>query len=319
LGMLCLGMADVLYEWDDLEAAEQHLQDGIALGVPGGYVGMMVNGYTLLARLRQVRGDAQGALDAICQAEQAVQRVNPPRTTLDEVAAYRAWLHLTQGDLEAAARWAQTLEPGSNIGLDTLGEYKLITLTRVRLAQGNRDQAQSLLGRLLQAAETDGRIGKAIELLALQALMRQAGGDGVGALEDLKRALTLAEPEGYVRTFVDQGAPMAELLLWGVERNTWTEPGLAGYVNKLLSHFGLHPPDQAKIPKLESKIAEPLSERELQVLQLVAEGASNHTIAQRLSVTVSTVKAHLRNINSKLEVNSRTQAIARARALRLLP
>lgn len=321
LGAIYLGMADVLYEWNELKSAEQNLQEGIALGEAGGYLGMLLNGYTSLAQLKLAQGDPPGALDIIQKARQTIQRRNPHPTITEEIAAHQAKMQLAQGDLEAASRWAQRIESCTNIELDTLGEFKLIILARVLLAQGRCDESQHLLERLLQTAEADGRTGKVIELLTLQAMVRQACDDTVGALAALKQALILAEPEGYVRTFLDEGTPMAELLLLGSARNTWNEPRLITYVHKLLTCFGIEQADQQEIDRLRVQfvITEPLSERELQVLQLVAGGASNKEIAQKLSVTVSTVKAHLRNINSKLDVGSRTQAVARARSLHLLP
>jgi LuxR family maltose regulon positive regulatory protein len=170
-------------------------------------------------------------------------------------------------------------------------------------------------------AEAAGRAGRVIELLVLRALTLHAENNVMGAVEALKRALTLAEPGGHIRTFVDEGAPMIELLLLGNARNDWGEPRLSKYVHKLLSNLGITTVDKPGTSelRLQSSIVEPLSDRELQVLQLVAAGASNKEIAQQLSITLSTVKAHLRNINSKLDVGSRTQAVARARSLRLLP
>jgi len=140
LGIVRVGMADVLYEWNELEAAEQHVQQGIALGGPGGYLGLLVNGYTTLARIMQARGNEQDALHAIHEAEQAVQKRGLPQPFADMVAVYRARLCVAQGNLEAAARWAQTIELCPDDELTTLREFKWITLARVLLAQGRLDK-----------------------------------------------------------------------------------------------------------------------------------------------------------------------------------
>jgi LuxR family maltose regulon positive regulatory protein len=305
LGIVRVGMADVLYEWNELEAAEQHVQQGIALGGPGGYLGLLVNGYTTLARIMQARGNEQDALHAIHEAEQAVQKRGLPQPFADMVAVYRARLCVAQGNLEAAARWARTVELCPDDELTTLREFKWITLARVLLAQGRLDEAGPLLERLLQAAESDGRMGRAIELLALQALLRQASGDAVGALATLRRALALAEPEGYVRTFVDEGKSMAVLLRYALSH------GIApSYAGQLLAAFG----ESAGVQPL----AEPLTAREFEVLCLIVGGLKNQEIADRLVISIATVKRHISNIYAKLGVHRRTQAIARTQELDLL-
>jgi LuxR family maltose regulon positive regulatory protein len=305
LGMIHLGLPDVWYEWNELESAEQQVQEGIALDEPGGYVGILVNGYTLLARIRQARGDPQGALEAMGKLEQAVQQRNWPRTTADEVATYRAWLSLAQGNLRAAVRWARTVEMRPGDSLDTLGELRSMTLARVLLAEGRPSEAMCLLERLLQTAESAGRAAKVIETLALLAEARQACGDGAGAVAALQRALAMAEPEDYVRTFVDVGTRMAALLRQALSR------GIApGYVNRLLAAFGRSSAAQL--------LVELLTEREHEVLRLIVTGLKNQEIADQLVISVATVKRHISNLYGKLGVSHRTQAIAKARELGLL-
>jgi LuxR family maltose regulon positive regulatory protein len=173
------------------------------------------------------------------------------------------------------------------------------------------------LQRLLEAAETGGHTSRAIELLNLQALAIQARGDTTQAVATLERALALAEPYGFIRTFVDEGPPMARLLYEAVAR------GIApGYACQLLAAFPVAEPertDSLETPTLRSELVEPLSERELEVLDLIAEGLTNAEIASRLFLALNTVKAHTRNIYGKLGVHSRTQAVASARALGVLP
>jgi len=319
-GIERVGMGDLLREWNDLEAASQNIHEGLHLTDQSGDFEFLRDSYIARARLCQAMGDLDGALDFIRRSAKTVRR-SQPAWDAALIEAWKARFHLAKGDLGSTNRWVQACGLTIQDEPCFLKEFGHMTLVRVFLAQGRLSEAGHLLDRLLQAAEAAGRMGRVIELLILRALTLYTENNATGALEALKRALTLAEPEGYIRTFIDEGAPMADLLLQGKAHNVWDEPRLILLVDKLLSNLGIAPVDQSGIVelRLHSSFIEPLSERELQVLQLVAEGASNKEIAQRLSITLSTVKAHLRNINGKLDVGSRTQAVARARSLRLLP
>jgi LuxR family maltose regulon positive regulatory protein len=239
-------------------------------------------------------------------------------------------LWLAQGDVASAARWAASAEGMSETGENSdklvvflMREIELSTLARVFIAQNRFDQALDTLAPLVQAAEAGSWLGVNIELLALQALALHGQGHTEAAQVSLQRALELAEPEGHVRIFVDEGEPMrwliADFRLRIVRRET-PNPLLV-YVEKLLSAFsvtGLAAPIQPEIRKLKPEIVEPLSERELAVLRLIAEGYSNQEIATKLFVAVSTVKTHVNNIFTKLGVQSRKQATAHAKELNLL-
>ena len=190
-------------------------------------------------------------------------------------------------------------------------------LSRILIAQGRLDETARLLQRLLKAAEAGGRTSRMIEILLLQALARQAQGDTDQASAMLEKAITLAEPGGFIRIFVDEGPPMATLLFEALSRDI-----APGYVRKLLAAFPNEAPQQTRTSNLldpDSEWIEPLSEREIEVLQLIAEGLTNQVIANRLFLSPHPVKVHTRTIYGKLGVNNRTQAGARARALGILP
>jgi LuxR family maltose regulon positive regulatory protein len=267
------------------------------------------------------------------------------------MAAWQVRVWLAQGKLEAASQWARergmlAKEPKSLHEPDffTLMEYTV--LARILIAQEREDEATELLRPLLEAAEAGDRTTKVIEILNLQALAFQARGDSARALSALERALTLAEPEGFIRAFADEGPPMAQLLYWAATRG-----GVPDYAARLLAAFegamkdqepalsqpkgrktreqvpSFHPSTGSEqavqpaspTPSRAEAMVEPLSERELEVLQLIAEGLTNREIASRLFLSLNTVKAHNRNIYGKLGVRSRTRAVARARALGILP
>jgi LuxR family maltose regulon positive regulatory protein len=193
----------------------------------------------------------------------------------------------------------------------------------LRIAQytrdGNREaiqEATDLLARLLVGAEAGKRNGSIIEILILQALAQEAQDDISSALPPLTKALTLAKPESYVRIFVDEGLPMARLLYEALARGVEPE-----YVRQLLAAFPAADAEQTPSstpPEVETGFVEPLSEREIEVLQLIAEGLTNQEVANRLYLSLHTIKVHARNIYSKLDVKNRTQAVAKARTLGII-
>jgi LuxR family maltose regulon positive regulatory protein len=233
---------------------------------------------------------------------------------LDLIATSQVWLWLMQGNLEAARDVA--LERQWDLDADiTLFQDRgpgLLARVRVLIAQAHYARALGVLERLLAAANASGRAGWVIEILALQALVLQAQKDESAAVGALESALKLAEPEGYVRTFVDEGQSMAALLRKAHSR------GIArDYTEDLLAAFGTPDTQRRDQPTLTAT-QEPITARELQVLRLLADGASNAELARALIVEQSTVKTHLLHLYGKLDVHNRTQAVARARALLLL-
>ncbi len=304
-----IGLGELLYEWNDLDAAAAQLQRGIELSEIEEDRGTWSIGYLPLAHLYQAQGAPDLALEMIQRAEQVARKSNITWLKT-RVAACRARLWLRQGNLAAAVAWAERcgLRIGADIGYQREGEYA--TLARVWIAQGKFAQALNLLAWLLAVTEAANLLRSVVEILILQALALQSQGNPTAAIIALERALALAEPEGYIRTFVDEDAPVAHLLRQAASQGITPE-----YVSKLLAAFAEVTDTALAMPQ---PLVEPLTERELEVLALITAGMTNQEIAQKLTITLGTVKRHLHNLSGKLNVSNRTQAVARARELKLL-
>jgi LuxR family transcriptional regulator, maltose regulon positive regulatory protein len=315
-GVAHVGVAEVLYERNELDAALGQAMRSVELCRQIGYAQWLVTSLTTLACIRQARGDQAGALEAIGEAERLV-----PSTVVDiffPVGVQRARLLVAQGKVEDAARWCAERGLGVEDEPSYLREREHLVLARVLLAQGKVDQALRLLRWHLEEAQAQRRRGSEIEILMLQALALWERDAKERAVSTLTQALTLAEPEGYVRTFVDEGPEMALLVsevLEAQQRGRLHPPVPAHYLRKLLTALE-QAASSATLPTAE--LPEPLSERELEVLILIEAGKSNRRIAQELFITAGTVKTHIRSIYRKLNAHSRTQALVRARELNLL-
>jgi LuxR family maltose regulon positive regulatory protein len=242
-------------------------------------------------------------------------------TLFNPVPSQRARLLLAQGDISAAAQWATAagLSPDDEPGYPREPAY--LVLGRVLLAQNDPGPALTLLQRLLDAAASQGRAGSIIEIQALRALALAARGDHASAIAALTEALTLAAPHGYVRVFADEGAPMRALLTARPDRQHAAHAVGPGYLAALLRACGQAdavPPSRGSAAGLPG-LAEPLTDRELEVLRLLAAGRSNQRIAHDLFVALDTVKKHVTHVLGKLGAANRTEAVARARDLGLIP
>jgi LuxR family maltose regulon positive regulatory protein len=323
-GMALVGMAGVLYERGELAAALDRATDGVGLCRQLSYGLPLAAGLATLAWIRQAQGDRAGALEAIAEAE----RVELSPTVvglLNPVPALRARLALARGETAEAAHWVQArgLDPDDQPSYPREREY--LVLARLLLAGHTPDRALGLLERLHDLAVAQGRVGSVIEIRALQALALQAADEEHGALAALAEALTLGAPEGHLRAFVDEGAPMATLLGTLVTTPATAQAAAAhlppAYLDRLLEAF--EQAGQAALPRSRRGAAlpglvVPLSARELEVLQLLAAGRSNPAIAEELVITLDTVKRHVTHILDKLAAANRTQAVTRARELGLL-
>ena len=311
-----LALARIHYEWNDLAAAEQYGRQALQLARQyDRMIDRFVIGEVFQARLKLAQGDVNGAAAILAQASQSARQHNFVHR-LPEVAAAQVVTLLRQGRPEAVAAAAQLAQT-----------HKLpVGQARVYLAQGDPSAALALLEPLRQQAETKLWADERLKLRVLQAVALQAQDETDQALQVLADALVLAEPGGFIRIFVDEGLPMARLLSQAAAHGLMPD-----YVSRLLAAYSAETQTGSTVPRAglrqnEDKSyrppaqpqAEPLSTRELEVLHLMAEGLSNHEIGQRLFLALNTVKGHNRNIFGKLQVQRRTEAVARARELGLL-
>jgi LuxR family maltose regulon positive regulatory protein len=324
-----IGLGDLEREWNDLEAAAGHLAEGITLARQWSELAAF-DAYFPLLRVRLAQGDVVGAREALNTSRQIARRSKA--TKLDDLVSelQQAYFSTTQGDFDAAMRWAESrglvadrlLEPhasheeGEDLIRARLRKYEHLILARLLIRQDRAGEALDLLEPLLAQAQALGRIDLTIEIQILRALAWQAEGQETQAMASLDEALSLAEPSGYVRIFLDEGEPLARLL------HQAATLGIAStYVATLLAALG--GPESAGLEASSASLpvqtfVEPLSERELEVLRLLATGLSNPEIADELYIAVSTVRSHCKNIYGKLDVHRRWDAVQRGQDLGLI-
>ena len=328
-GKALLGLGLLAREWNDLEGALTYYEDAAEMFSSSVEIGLPIV-YLSLAMVKQNQGDdiaAQEFLDQAYQFSQASTSTLLDDKLTEETQA-RFWI--TQGKSELAQEWLRSkgylepsftdrLQPGDqrNISKVLTDQNVFLTLARLYLSEAQPDRALEIIEPMLEIYNEKGHIRRVIEILGLKALALQQQENTHAALHVLNQALTLAKPEGYRRTFLDEGESMAQLLYAAAAEGMHPT-----YTGSLLAAFSEEAPKtdpSAQVLDASEKLVEPLSQRELEVLGLIAEGLSNQEISQRLHITLSTVKGHTTQIYGKLNVNNRVQAVARARSLGLIP
>jgi LuxR family maltose regulon positive regulatory protein len=320
-----VGMSELFREHNDLDSALKHLRASADLGEHAGLPQNRYRSRVAMARIRRSEGDLDGALDQLSEAERLY--VSDYFPNVRPIPAMKARVLVAQGNLARALGWAR--ERGLSVEDDVsyLREYEHITLARVLLARhatisgedsgSSLDEVTRFLERLLHAAERGGRTASVIEILVLHALAHQARCDIPAALTSLQRALTLAEPEDYVRLFVDEGPPMLSLLRTGLDQDVVPE-----YVRRLLAAAEptVEPAMESTVePTVEAagprQLVEPLSRRERDVVRLLATDLDGPAIARELFISLNTLRSHTKSIYAKLGVTSRRAAVRRAQEL----
>jgi LuxR family maltose regulon positive regulatory protein len=311
-GALYAVYGDILLEWNRVEEAIEHIQRGLNLSERQNYAAGVAWSCISTIQAHFSEGDLIKVEAALRQLEMRIQKNTLPVWTMNWFTAWQVRLSILGGSLDEAGRVLQ------NRGISLDGEFaypnevEYLALARLLIARGDFLAAESLLTRLHAHLNTKGWVDKIIEVQILQALIYQEQGDEDEALALLADLLPMTEAEGYTRVYLNEGPPMAQLLYKELAANITPE-----YTSRLLAAF---PTCETKSPSLNAQagLVEPLSPRELEVLAQLSEGFTNQEVALALHIALGTVKNHVKNIYSKLNVHSRTQAVARARDLGLL-
>ncbi len=323
VGTAHVELGHLLYEWNDLEKAADHLQQGVRLSQQGTGLRVAGMGYIALAQVCLAQGRLQEAVEIARQAEQLARELDLSFPwALVKILYVRLWI--VQGHLAPVAEWVNEHNLTVTDSLDRHSVFEYVHLARALIALGQLETAERLLAQLFHLVEEAQWASGMIMVLVLQAITFEAQQRTMQALAALEKAVVMAEPEEYIRTFVDEGEPVARLLYAVAARGT-----APGYIGRLLAAFSTpetrlaNPPDFAGSPLKTTaagadQIVEPLTGRELEILRLIAGGLSNREIARELYLSLGTVKLHAHNIYGKLGVSSRTQAVARGRMLGLI-
>jgi LuxR family maltose regulon positive regulatory protein len=315
-----LGLAETCYEWNDLDGAQMYAMKGVHLSEPGDIAESLQAGYIVIGKVHLALGELAQAEDALREAERLAEHY-AQAYIVALMADLKTRLWIARGDTRSALRWAESRRLDLDDAYNYARELDLLVLARVFIegegtawSKAWRDEESGdvldILAYVLERAEAAGRFHHAIKALVLQALAHHKRGDAEQALASLARALTLAKPGGYVRTFVDEGEPMTEMLRQALYRDV-----MPNYVAHLLAALG---EDAEKPSPGMAVLVEPLTDRETEVLRLIVAGLSNQEIADQLYIAVSTVKSHVNHIYGKLAVENRTQAVIKVQELQLL-
>ena len=302
-GVAYAGLGRILYEWNQLDEASECLNTSLELGRRWDSDDAYATALVYLASVRAAQGRPAEAQSLSLQSEETLQGsfVSPPTVAVARAYLVRLWLRL--GRLDLTQNWLEMYRSGLYAGTTETRHLGGATMARLMLAREEVVAARDLLAELLRQAQAGGRLADEIESLMLQSLALSSLGDIKSATSSLLQTLGPAEVGGYVRLFLDEGEPMRHLLRLLSPQSD--------YAARLLSLTESTPAGGDQLPY--GQLAEPLSQRQLEVLRLLAEGLTNREIADQLVISVGTVKRHVSNIHAKLDVKTRTQAVARAR------
>jgi LuxR family maltose regulon positive regulatory protein len=317
VGSLYGSLGMILCEWNDLDEGIRLIKKGIELSEQGCDPVIMASCSTSLVRALLYRIDFAGALKVMETLNERARDFMLPPWITNTISAFNVYIWLASGDLNAALKWVKERGLSADNKLDYLREIEYLALVHILITQKQLDDADRLLQRLIENAEAGDRVYLIVEMRLWRALLFKVKEDTAAALDEARLALSLAEPSGLISIFVSKGEPVAQLLEEIIEvKKRDHDDAKAGfslsYAKKILSAFKASTP-----PKIEG-LMDAISERELEVLYLIAAGLSNKEIAEKLFISLNTVKTHTKNINSKLDVNSRTKAVARAKELKLI-
>ena len=317
-GLADIGLGNILCEWNQLDQAEAQLRNGVELGHMWSLGGVLISGYIGLSRVAMAQGDEEEANRLLAEGVETLRELQIGwQAPLLE--AYQAMTWARQGEIEPAEEWSQKCGVDTDQAIPYNLEPIAVPLARVWIASGKCTEARGLISKLLEANIARQGWGQVIQLRIFDSLAAFSQDNPEDVFVSIKHALQLAEHENYQRIFLDEGENMQAILLQADERLVGEdEEDLTNYVRQLLRSFREEPfLSHGEDPSLYA-LPYSLSEREIEVLKLLREGLSNQEIATRLYISLNTVKAHLKSIYSKLEVNNRVQAIARGRELDLI-
>ena len=317
-GKALLGLGEIAREWNRLAEAESYLNEGLELFQSFGELGSILS-YVSLARIQDIQGDFQAAQEILDRAR--IQARNFKASQMDDelVDTYQVQLWLRMGEQERAERWVEEVQLLELVNtqapagrFNPVWEIRSQTLARLYMSQSDYLAASQVIDPLLEAAQQDQRLRSVIRYLAWQAVLLYLLGKEAAAIKTIDQALSLAEGEVYMRTFLDEGEPMVQLLYAAAAKGFHRD-----YIGKLLAEFAAEIAVQEQEAG-KSELVEPLSKREIEVLELIAAGNSNQEIALQLHISLSTVKGHTSNIYGKLGVHNRTQAVSRGKDLGII-
>lgn len=318
VGFAYLRKAQVYLEWNDLEKTLQLAREGLRICKLWGYSDYLYNGWFVYASILYAIGDLDGALDAIREATHTFQEFSPA----DRVHALEAVIHTAKGDFTRAEDWIKRSGLSAEDMPDFLHQAEYFHFARILAAQGKLDEARQILDRLVICAEEAGTVILLLNYITLQAVIILDLGDKEKALSLIRRALGLAEAEGFVRVFINKGPGMEKLLHEAVAAGIHPD-----YARELLGKFGdaigiaskeKPRPGATTEDKMRQVMVEPLSERELEILRLLEGSLNTPEIARELYISVGTVRTHIKNIYRKLDASRRTEAVQHAREMGLI-